>query len=131
MKKVSLLALLCAMVFVGCAPTAEGETNKISRAWQINKYYENNEDKTSEFKATNKNFSLQFYPDNTFLRSAMIQDTFYTQSGTWEFSNPIDSLFLYSSTDTNRYFIRLLRPKNLNLREAIGTNLYDYLLVDY
>ncbi len=104
---------------------------KISKAWQINKYYENNEDRTSEFKQRNKNFTLQFYEDLSFVQSALVNDTLRTRSGAWMLNEDLDSLFLYSTEDTTRFFIRLLRIKNLNVREVKADSTFDYLMVDY
>lgn len=116
---------------ISCTPT-EGDTiQKISKSWQLNKYYENNIDKTAEFKSLNKNFTLQFYEDKTFLQSAVVNDTFRTRSGSYELNEKLDSLFLYAPQDTNRFFIRLLRIKNLNLRETKADSTFDYLLIDF
>ena len=123
--------LLSVLLLPSCKPGAEESATKISKAWQINKYYEDNSDKTSEFKTENKNYTLQFYPDLTFLQSAVVNDTFRTRSGNWAFNEDVDSVFLYSTEDTSRYFIRLLRARNLNIRQVISTTTYDYLMVDY
>ena len=123
--------LLSLLLLPSCRPTAEESTTKISKAWQINKYYEDNNDLTSEFKTENKNYTLQFYPDLTFLQSAVVNDTFRTRSGNWAFNEEVDSVFLYGTEDTTRYFIRLLRAKNLNIRQVISTTTQDYLMVDY
>lgn len=125
--------IICVLILSAsaCKPTAEESTTRISRAWQINKYYENNNDMTAAFKSHNKNFTLQFYADQTFLQSAVVNDTFKTRGGNWYFNEQIDSLYLETATDTNRFYIRLLRQKNLNIREIISTTTYDYLLVDY
>ncbi len=127
------LSAFAVLVFslISCTPT-EGDTiQKISKSWQLNKYYENNIDKTAEFKSLNKNFTLQFYEDKTFLQSAVVNDTFRTRSGSYELNEKLDSLFLYAPQDTNRFFIRLLRIKNLNLRETKADSTFDYLLIDF
>ena len=135
MKYFAALSLLCTLSLLlllpACKPSADESIDRISRAWQVNKYYEDNEDFTAAFKAENKNYTLQFYPDLTFLQSAVVNDTFYTHNGTWAFSEQLDSLYLYRDVDTTRYYIRLLRQKNLNIRKTISDTTYDYLMVDY
>jgi hypothetical protein len=123
--------MVIVLSLVACTPS-EGDTiQKISKSWQLNKYYENNIDKTAEFKALNKNFTLQFYTDKTFLQSAVVNDTLRVRSGSYELNEKLDSLFLYTVQDTNRFFIRLLRIKNLNLREAKADSTFDYLMIDF
>lgn len=131
MKYLGWMCMGFLLLFSACKPSEEENTTKISRAWQINKYYEDNEDLTASFKSTNKNYSLQFYTDHTFLQSAIVNDTFRTNAGDWEFNENLDSLFLYGNADTNHFYIRLLRQQNLNIREVISTTTYDYLMVDY
>ena len=131
MRYLGGVAIMLILMTSACRPSAEENTDKISRAWQINKYYENNNDMTASFKSHNKNFTLQFYADQTFLQSAVVNDTFKAESGDWHFNADLDSLFLESDVDTNRYYIRLLRQKNLNIREVISMTTYDYLMVDY
>ena len=130
----SLLLLIGLFLTIGlqsCRPSEADVIQKISKAWQINKYYENNEDKTIEFKQRNKNFTLQFYEDMSFVQSALVNDTLRTRGGSWMLNEDFDSLFLYSPQDTNRFFIRLLRVKNLNVREVKSDSTFDYLMVDY
>lgn len=131
MRYFAAATLLCILLLTACVPSQEESLSKISHGWQVNKYYVDNEDFTAAFKAENKNFTLQFYEDYTFLQSAVVNDTFRTHNGTWAFSEEIDSLFMYGSADTNRYFIRLLRQKNLNIREVVADTSYDYLMIDY
>lgn len=131
MKYLAALSLLLVLLLPACKPSAEESTTRISRAWQINKYYQNNNDMTAAFKSENKNYTLQFYTDMTFLQSAVVNDTFRTNAGTWQFNEDLDSVFVYGNEDTSRYFIRLLRIKNLNIREVISTTTHDYLMVDY
>lgn len=131
MKYPVVLPLLCLLFLPACKPSVEESAQKISRAWRINKYYVENEDRTAIFKSKNKNYSLQFFEDFTFTQSAVVNDTFRTKNGTWAFDEEVDSLFLYSQADTHYYFIRLLRLKNLNIRETLSDSAYDYLMVDY
>lgn len=128
-----LSAAVVALVMgpVACMPSEEDAIEKISKSWQINKYYENNIDKTAEFKALHKNFTLQFYRDKSFLQSAVVNDTLRVRSGSYELNGKPDSLFLYTGADTGRFFIRLLRIKNLNLREVKADSVFDYLLTDF
>jgi hypothetical protein len=126
-----LVTLFTAVCLPSCKPSESDMIQKISKAWQINKYYENNEDRTSEFKQRNKNFTLQFYEDLSFVQSALVNDTLRTRSGAWMLNEDLDSLFLYSTEDTTRFFIRLLRIKNLNVREVKADSTFDYLMVDY
>lgn len=123
--------MLCILFLPACKPTADESISKISRAWQINKYYEDNLDRTAAFKSTNKNYTLQFFDDLKFLQFAVVNDTVRTRSGNWAFSTGLDSLYLYGTTDTSRYFIRLLRQKNLNIRRVQSDTTYDYLMIDY
>ena len=133
-RALSILFLSGLSLMVGlqsCKPSESDVIQKIAKAWQVNKYYENNEDKTAEFKERNKNFTLQFYEDMSFVQSALVNDTLRTRSGSWMLNEDLDSLFLYSTQDTNRFFIRLLRIKNLNVREVKSDSTFDYLMVDY
>lgn len=133
-RALSFLFLSGLSLMVGlqsCKPSESDVIQKIAKAWQVNKYYENNEDKTAEFKERNKNFTLQFYEDMSFVQSALVNDTLRTRSGSWMLNEDLDSLFLYSTQDTNRFFIRLLRIKNLNVREVKSDSTFDYLMVDY
>lgn len=133
-RALSILFLSGLSLMVGlqsCKPSESDVIQKIAKAWQVNKYYENNEDKTAEFKERNKNFTLQFYEDLSFVQSALVNDTLRTRSGSWMLNEDLDSLFLYSTQDTNRFFIRLLRIKNLNVREVKSDSTFDYLMVDY
>lgn len=127
----ALIPLLLILFLPACKPSADESLDKIVRAWQINKYYLDNEDFTSSFKSENKNYTVQFYEDYTYLQSAVVNDTFRTKNGTWQFNEGLDSLFLYHEVDTHRYYIRLLRLKNLNIREVVSTTTHDYLMVDY
>lgn len=131
MKYIAALSSLLILLLSACKPSEEESTSKISRTWQINKYYENNNDLTAAFKSNNKNYTIQFFTDHTFIQSAIVNDTFKTNSGAWDFNEDLDSLFVYGNVDTNRYFIRLLRIKNLNIREVISATTHDYLMVDY
>lgn len=131
---VSLLLIFGFSLILGllsCKPSESDVIEKIAKAWQINKYYENNEDKTAQFKERNRNFTLQFYEDMSFVQSALVNDTLRTRGGSWILNEDLDSLFLYSPNDTNRFFIRLLRIKNLNVREVKSDSTFDYLMVDY
>lgn len=128
---VLLLVLGFLLSFSSCQPSEEDYLTKISKAWQLNKHYVNNEDKTAEFKSVNKNFTLQFYEDYTFLQSAVVNDTFRTKSGSWDLNEDLDTIFFQTSTDTNAYFIRLLRQKNFNIRQTVADTSYDYFLTDY
>jgi hypothetical protein len=133
-RALSILFLSGLSLMVGlqsCKPSESDVIQKIAKAWQVNKYYENNEDKTAEFKERNKNFTLQFYEDMSFVQSALVNDTLRTRSGSWMLNEDLDSLFLYSTQDTSRFFIRLLRIKNLNVREVKSDSTFDYLMVDY
>jgi len=131
MRYFAAATLLCIILLPACVPSQEESLSKIAHGWQVNKYYVDNEDFTAAFKVENKNFTLQFYEDYTFLQSAVVNDTFRTRNGSWAFSQQIDSLYLYGTADTNRYFIRLLRQKNLNIREVVADTSYDYLMIDY
>ena len=130
-RRVALLPLLVLLFFPACKPSADESLDKITRAWQVNKYYVDNNDRTSTFKSEKKNYTLQFYEDFTYLESAVVNDTFRTQTGTWEFTEALVSLYLYNNVDSHYYYIRLLRLKNLNIREVISDTTYDYLMVDY
>lgn len=126
-----MLGFLLIVGLPSCKPSESDVIEKIAKAWQINKYYENNEDRTSQFKERNKNFTLQFYKDMSFVQSALVNDTLRTRGGSWMLNEDLDSLFLYSQQDTNCFFIRLLRIKNLNVREVKSDSTFDYLMVDY
>lgn len=130
-RRAVFLPLLLILSLTACKPSADESLDKIARAWQVNKYYEDNNDLTPTFKSENKNYTLQFYEDYSYLESAVVNDTFRTTAGTWQFNEGLDSLYLYNDVDTHHYFIRLLRLKNLNIREVISTTTYDYLMVDY
>lgn len=130
-RRAVILPLLLILFLTACTPSADESLDKIARAWQVNKYYEDNDDLTSTFKSENKNYTLQFYEDYSYMQSAVVNDTFRTTAGTWQFNEGLDSLYLYNDVDTHYYFIRLLRLKNLNIREVISTTTYDYLMVDY
>lgn len=121
---------VAAMLF-SCTPTQDDVKAKLVKPWKINKYYVNNEDSTAAFKAKYKNYSLQFFEDMSFVQTAIVNDTFQARYGSWYLNEGLDSLFLESSADTNRFFIRLLRIKNLNIREVKANTSYDYLMVEF
>lgn len=128
-KKLIFLSLF-GMLFCACT-VEQTNTNYIARAWQINKFYQNNTDFTAQFKATFRNYSISFTKDGLFTESYV--DTTNSPvgtAGTWKFNNGVKNLILVygDSTRITNYKIILLTKQNLNVQRD-STVTRDYLLI--
>lgn len=125
MKKVLLPLIVIMLVFTGCyyeeGPIISLRTpeNRLVNKWKYEKFSLNGQDQMQHYQSS----WIQFNSDNT---AMFYEDTSYSYTAAWEFSDDFKTLYLNCSDDSLNtweidYNILKLRDKELWMESDMGS----------
>jgi len=119
-KKFFSITLIALLLFSGCI-VLYGKL--IEGTWEVDAYYRNGEDQTSEFNVLFADYEITFHSDGEFTETFRPLNLVpITNAGTWEIKYNASKwqLTLVDESQTRIYDIEKLTNKELRLTRALG-----------
>ena len=88
--------------------------------WRLDQYFYNGGDSTDAYLQTHENYDLNLKVGHDFTETAIINDSPYGVSGTWEVTNNAKTLRLYDSFNgTREYEITYTSAATLKIKKGV------------
>lgn len=138
MKKSNVITIMIAAIIVlttACSKYEEGPTlslaskkGRVANTWELEGYYEDGVDKTSEYREYVVSKSLEIDKEGAYTQTATASPAFggatTTFTGTWEFINDKEEIKMvptYDPTSTDTLVITRLKQNELWVKSKSGS----------
>lgn len=114
LKAIAFLFLFLCVICGGCLKYQDGPVlslrtkyERLANFWVIDKYAEDGEDKTDEYKTKFTDFTLRFGKDNSFDFYGTLNGKPYSRSGEWHFVSAKRSIRMQNQASDSIYDYRI------------------------